>query len=80
MSGCFGTCGAFSWVLLLLSTLRGGKGAGCLCPLSFVFTLHFVSSRYGREEMQRVDVFASCVYPVYVSRIMDSVSYLLLVI
>ncbi|OXB84102.1 UNVERIFIED_CONTAM: hypothetical protein H355_012220, partial [Colinus virginianus] len=32
---------------------------------------------YGREEMQCVDVFAPCVYPVYVSRIVDSVSYLL---
>lgn len=53
-----------------------GEGAGCPCPLPFVFTLCFVSSRYGREEMQRVDVFASCVYPVYIGRIMDSVSYL----
>lgn len=45
-----------------------------------VFTLFFVSSRYGWEEMQRVDVFTSCLYPVYISWIMDSVSYLLLVI
>jgi len=30
--------------------------------------------------MQCVDVFTSCVYPVYISWIMDSVSYLLLVI
>lgn len=47
-------------------------------PKPSVFTLFFVSSRYGWEEMQRVDVFTSCLYPVYISWIMDSVSYLLL--
>lgn len=30
--------------------------------------------------MQHMDVFTSCVYLVYISWIMDSVSYLLLVI
>lgn len=49
-------------------------------PQPSVFTLFFVSSRYGWEEMQCVDVFTSCLYPVYISWIMDSVSYLLLVI
>lgn len=59
---------------------RGAEAGGYLCPLSFVFTLFFVSSRYGWEEMQHMDVFTSCVYLVYISWIMDSVSYLLLVI
>lgn len=72
------------WHLLCVCFLcfqkRGAEASGYLCPLSFVFTLFFVSSRYGWEEMQRVDVFTSCVYPVYISWIMDSVSYLLLVI
>lgn len=49
-------------------------------PQPSVVTLFFVSSRYGWEEMQRVDVFTSCLHPVYISWIMDSVSYLLLVI
>lgn len=60
--------------------MRETKAGWYLCPLSFVFTLFFVSSRYGWEEMQCVDVFTPCVYPVYISWIMDSVSYLLLVV
>lgn len=59
---------------------RGTEWGQYLCLLSFVFTLFFVSSRYGWEEMQRVDVFTSCVYRVYISWIMDSVSSHLLVI
>lgn len=59
---------------------RRDEAGGYLCPLSFVFTLFLVSSRYGWEEMQRVDVFTSRVYPVYISWIMDSVSYLLMVV
>lgn len=63
-SCCFqhgGTRGVIAWALFLL----------------LLSTLLFVSSRYGREEMQRVDVFAPCVYPIYVSWVMDCVSYLL---
>lgn len=56
------------------------QAAWVLCPLSLVFTLPFVPSRHGWEEMQRVDVSTSCVHPVYLSWIMDSVSYLLLLV
>ncbi|KAK2541743.1 Tmem150c [Columba guinea] len=35
---------------------------------------HQCKARYGWEEMQRVDVFTSCVYPVYIGWIMDSLS------